>query len=142
MATSTSNTSCHRLTYSTQTHTKFDYDGSSLMTEYDDAGNIIRRYIPGPGVDETLVRSEGSGNNDKRWLATDECGSVAQITKASGATLAINSYDKYGISALGTARTFRSDLAAIGIERIELHEDRMIICSWARDDERLRPLSR
>ena len=61
------------------------------------AGAILRRYVYGPGTDEPLVWYEGSGTSDKRWLAADERGSVVAVTNASGAAIALDSYDEYGV---------------------------------------------
>lgn len=77
--------------------TRFAYDGMDRLAEYDGSGNILRRYVPGPGVDEPLLWYEGSGLTDRRWLHADERGSVVATTNVAGAALAINSYDEYGI---------------------------------------------
>ncbi|HEX8482908.1 MAG TPA: hypothetical protein VF650_13480 [Allosphingosinicella sp.] len=37
---------------------------------------MLRRYVHGPGTDEPLVWYEGSGTSDRRFLHTDERGSV------------------------------------------------------------------
>lgn len=89
----------HRLIYSTQTATRLEYDSDKLVAEYDSAGNVLRRYVFGPNVDEPLVWYEGTGAGDKRWLAADGQGSIVSITNGSGSTLAINTYDEYGIPA-------------------------------------------
>ncbi|WP_163466824.1 hypothetical protein, partial [Klebsiella oxytoca] len=52
---------------------------------------ITRRYVPGPGVDETVVWYEGSGTSDRRWLHTDERGSVVAVTDGSGNVIGVNS---------------------------------------------------
>ncbi|WP_176943703.1 RHS repeat-associated core domain-containing protein [Sphingomonas sp. YR710] len=88
-----------RLAYSTNTHTRFDYDGDMLVGEYDDSGNLLRRYVHGPATDEPLVWYEGSGTSDKRWLHADERGSIIAVTNGSGTAIATNSYDPYGIPA-------------------------------------------
>ena len=46
-----------------------------------------------------MVWYEGSGTTDRRWLHSDERGSVVAVTNSAGCTLAINSYDEYGIPA-------------------------------------------
>ncbi len=80
-------------------YTRFDHLGSAMVSELDTSNVIVRRYVRGPGVDEPLVWYEGSGTSDRRWLHADERGSVVAVTNASGSTLAINSYDEYGIPA-------------------------------------------
>ena len=57
---------------------------------------VQRRYVPGAGVDETLVWYEGAGASDKRWLMADARGSVTAVTNGSGAAIAVNRYDEFG----------------------------------------------
>ncbi|WBY07513.1 hypothetical protein PIB19_19560 [Sphingomonas sp. 7/4-4] len=60
---------------------------------------FLRRYVPGPGVDEPVVWYEGAGTSDRRWLHADERGSVVAVSNASGTVIAGNVYDEYGIPA-------------------------------------------
>ncbi|MFT3808425.1 MAG: RHS repeat-associated core domain-containing protein [Micropepsaceae bacterium] len=78
------------------TTTRFAYDGGRIVAEYDGSGALLRRYVPGAGVDETLVWYEGSGTTDRRYLFTDERGSVIAITDAAGSSIGTNTYDEYG----------------------------------------------
>ena len=59
--------------------TKFLYDGPDVIEERDGAGNVLRRFIHGDGIDEPLVWYEGSGTADCRYLHADEGGSIAGI---------------------------------------------------------------
>ena len=77
--------------------TKFEYLGPRLAIERDAGGNILRRYVHGPGDDEPVVWYEGAGLTNKRWLHTDERGSVIAISDASGSAIATNRYDEYGV---------------------------------------------
>lgn len=70
-------------------------------------GAVLRRYVPGPGVDEPLVWYEGSGTGDRRWLHADERGSVIAVSDGAGTALAINRYDEYGIPQSGNAGRFQ-----------------------------------
>jgi RHS repeat-associated protein len=80
--------------------TALQYDGPNLVAETDGStGLLVRRYVHGPGTDEPIVWYEGSGTSDRRWLQADERGSIVSVTNSSGATLAINSYDEYGMPA-------------------------------------------
>ncbi len=79
------------------TDTRFAYDGVDMIAEYNGANQMMRRYVHGPGVDNPLVWYEGAGTGDRRYLHTDERGSVTAVSNASGALLGINSYDEYGI---------------------------------------------
>ena len=85
-----------RLTQGANT-TKFEYLGPRLVIERNGTGTILRRYVHGPGDDEPLVWYEGATMTAKRWLHTDERGSVIAISGASGASIATNRYDEYGI---------------------------------------------
>jgi len=71
------------------------YDGDNLIVEYDASGNVLRRYVPGQGVDETLVWYEGSGLSTPNWLHTDQQGSVIATTNSSG-TATTYSYSATG----------------------------------------------
>jgi RHS repeat-associated protein len=59
------------------------YDGSDLVVEYDGSGNILRRYVPGPGADQPLVWYEGSGLSTPNWLHTDQQGSIIAASNCS-----------------------------------------------------------
>lgn len=75
------------------------YDGDELVSEYDAAGNILNRYLHGPGSDDPLVWFFGSGVSTAvtRRLRTNHQGSVVAITDNVGATIALNSFDEWGI---------------------------------------------
>jgi RHS repeat-associated protein len=59
----------------------------------------------GPGTDDPIVWYEGTGTTDRRFLGSDERGSIVSVTDGTGAVLALNSYDEYGIP--GTANIGR-----------------------------------
>ncbi|WP_176943708.1 RHS repeat domain-containing protein [Sphingomonas sp. YR710] len=96
-----------RLLYSASSHTRFDYDGADLVAEYDDSGNLLRRYVHGSDTDEPLVWYEGSGSSDKRWLHADERGSIVAVSDSVGSAIAINSYDPWGIPAMTNLGRFQ-----------------------------------
>lgn len=60
--------------------TQFVYDGDRLTAEYDGSGNVLRRYLHGPGVDEPLIWYEGAALNDPRYLHADRQGSIVAST--------------------------------------------------------------
>ena len=88
------------------TDTRYAWDGSDLAIEFNASGQIVRRYVHGPGVDEPLVWYEGSGTSDRRWLHADERGSIIAVSDGSGASIATNSYDEYGVPASGNIGSF------------------------------------
>ncbi|MFM5948435.1 MAG: RHS repeat-associated core domain-containing protein [Novosphingobium sp.] len=87
---------------------RFAYAGSALIQETDGPGGaVLRRYVPGPGTDEPVVWYESATTAGRRWLHADERGSVIAVSDGSGAMLAINRYDEYGIPQSGGAGRFR-----------------------------------
>jgi len=80
--------------------TRFLYDGSDLVAEYNGAGTLLRRYVHGESAgDDPLVWFEGSGVADsaRRYLYADERGSIIAVTNSTGTVLNVSGYDDYGI---------------------------------------------
>jgi RHS repeat-associated protein len=77
--------------------TRYLYDGDELVAEYDGSGNMLRRYVHGPGADDPVLWYEGAGLSDRRSLQIDQQGSIVSIADAGGTKLAMDSYDEYGI---------------------------------------------
>jgi RHS repeat-associated protein len=87
--------------------TRFAYDGSDLIAEYDGSDLLLRRYVHGPGTDQPLVQYEGSGTADRRFLHADERRSAIAVTDGSGNLIASNGYDEYGIPNSGNYGRFQ-----------------------------------
>jgi RHS repeat-associated protein len=88
----------HRLLRRTVDLGDFMYDGTDLILEGNYTTNEIRRrYVHGPGIDEPIVWYEGSGTANRRFLSSDERGSVISVTDSSGALVGINRYDEFGV---------------------------------------------
>ena len=81
--------------------TLLQYNGQSLVGEYDPSGTLQKRYVHGPGADEVLVEYDrGTGGVYTRaWLHADERGSIVAQSNHTGATTATNAYDEYGVPA-------------------------------------------
>ncbi|HEX8535334.1 MAG TPA: hypothetical protein VF662_14305 [Allosphingosinicella sp.] len=79
--------------------TRFAYDGTDLIAEYNSFNTLQRRFVHGPGVDEPLVWYEGTGTGDRRFLHADERGSIIAVSNGSGTVTNINRYDEYGVPA-------------------------------------------
>jgi RHS repeat-associated protein len=84
--------------------TRFAYDGVNPIAEYDGSNNLLRRYVDAPGIDQPIVWYEGTtiDSTTRRFLSSDERGSIISVSDSSGNKLAINAYDEYGIPAFGT----------------------------------------
>ncbi len=94
--------------YDTSSSTRFVYDGGEIAAEVaNPSGSILRRYVTGANPDEPLVWYEGSGTTDRRWLLSDERGSIVSVTDGSGNALATNSYDESGIPGSGNLGRFQ-----------------------------------
>ncbi|MBB5986634.1 RHS repeat domain-containing protein [Sphingobium lignivorans] len=77
--------------------TQFLYDGDVLVAEYNGSNVLQRRYVHGPGVDEPLFWFEGTSLAARRLLRSNHQGSIVAVADASGNSLAVNSYDEFGI---------------------------------------------
>lgn len=71
------------------------------MAEYNGAGQLLRRYVHGSGVDEPLVWYEGAavGSANRRYHHVDHQGSVMAVADRSGTALQTHTYDPYGVPA-------------------------------------------
>ncbi|MFL6845525.1 MAG: RHS repeat-associated core domain-containing protein [Allosphingosinicella sp.] len=87
--------------------TRLAYDGTDPIAEFNSSNGMLRRYVHGPGADEPLVWYDGSGTTDRRFLHSDERGSIVAVTNSSGTTLSVNTYDEYGIPGSGNAGRFQ-----------------------------------
>lgn len=77
--------------------TSYLYDGPNLVAEYDGSGNLLRRYVFGPGVDEPLVQYTGATfvGGAKKYLLRNWQGSVIALADGSG-NVAVGDVYKYG----------------------------------------------
>ena len=109
------------------------YDGDALVGEYDSSGNLLRRYVHGPGVDEPLLWYEGSTLASRRHLRADHQGSVVVVSDASGNSLGIDSYSEYGIKGASNIGRFQYTgqiyLPEVGLN---YYKARMYSARWGR----------
>jgi RHS repeat-associated protein len=76
--------------------TQFLYWGSALAAEYDGSGHVLRRYVQGADGDEPVVWYEGAGFADRRWLHTDNQGSIIAYSDSTGTAQGVYGYGPYG----------------------------------------------
>jgi RHS repeat-associated protein len=82
--------------------TKFLYDGTRLIAEYNGSNTLLRRYIHGDGVDDPIVWYDSTGTTNKRNLFKDERGSV--IAADTGSAVTSLKYDEFGnVAVAGSA---------------------------------------
>ncbi len=78
---------------STGKTTAYLYDGDQILAEYDESGNLLRKFIYGTGIDEPIVM-ESAGK--QYFYHADGLGSFTEITDSSGAVAEKYEYDVYG----------------------------------------------
>ena len=75
------------------TITRFIHAGRMEIAEYDGSGNILRRYIPGPGVDQRIALIDcGTSancvanelNTNTQYYFADRLGNVLAVTDNTG----------------------------------------------------------
>jgi RHS repeat-associated protein len=87
--------------------TKFLSDGAEEIAEYDGAGALLRRYIPGPATDQPIAMIEAA-TGAKTFVHADRQGSVIAMTAANGqASEGPYTYDPYGNGAPATGFPFK-----------------------------------
>jgi RHS repeat-associated protein len=69
------------------------YDGSNLIQESDSAGNLMARYMHGPGIDAPLAGYRGSTSE---FYEADALGSITSLTNTSGVINQTYVYDSFG----------------------------------------------
>ncbi len=72
------------------------WSGTDELAEYDGAGTLLRRVIPGPGIDDKVATVEASGAVS--YFHTDRLGSVVALSNTSGAKTETYAYSAYGES--------------------------------------------
>jgi RHS repeat-associated protein len=90
----------HEVSDSAKGVTRFLHDGDALVAEYDGGSTLLRRYVHGTASDDDpLIWFEGTStaSTDARDLYADAHGSIVLVGGHSGAAIATNSYDEYGI---------------------------------------------
>ena len=75
------------------TVTKYVYDGARVIAEYDGAGQLLRKYVYGPGLDEPVLMQSGA---TRYYYLFDSLGSVIGLTDASGGLVEAYRYNMYG----------------------------------------------
>jgi RHS repeat-associated protein len=79
--------------------TRFQYDSSEMIGEYNSSNVLQKRYVYGNGANAPIVEYAGSGTGSgvRTFMQADERGSIVVRSNESGARTAINGYDEYGI---------------------------------------------
>jgi len=77
--------------------TTYCHDGGHEIAEYDGNGNLLRKYVYGPGVDQPICMIEISGGSQvSYYYHFDGLGSVVALTNSAGNTIQTYEYTVYG----------------------------------------------
>ena len=88
--------------------TAFLSEGSREIADYDGSGNLLRRSVYGPGLDEPVVTITVSGGvSTKSFNHQDGLGSVIALSSATGAVGDKYAYGAYGEAASVAGNAFR-----------------------------------
>jgi RHS repeat-associated protein len=88
------------------TTTRFLYDGTDLVAEFNGASVLQRRFVHGPAADEPIVWYEGNGTGAPYYYHQDERGSVVAISDGAATPNAVKKYDEYGVPGGSTVGRF------------------------------------
>ncbi len=87
------------------TVTNYLQDGDEEITEYDGAGNLLRRYVYGPAVDDRVAMIDAQGA--VTFYHVNHQGSTVAMTDGTGAVVESHTYDEYGNSSTLTGNPYR-----------------------------------
>jgi len=73
--------------------TAYLHDGDQVIVEYDGGGQMLRRYVYGPGIDEPIYMVTSS---DSYYYHFDGLGSVIALSDNTGNIIEIYTYSPYG----------------------------------------------
>ena len=69
------------------------YDGDEVIAEYNQAGEVARKYVMGPGIDNPVLMQAGE---NRYYYHADHLGSVIALTAADGSLTETYRYTSYG----------------------------------------------
>jgi RHS repeat-associated protein len=76
---------------------KYIYDGDHCIAEYDAGGNLRRKYIYGPGIDQPVCMIEATATPAATYYYHfDASGSVVALTNSDANTVEVYEYSVYG----------------------------------------------
>ena len=77
--------------------TRYVYDNAdNVLAEYNDNGDLLRKYVYGPRVDEPICMIEVADNNAVYYYHTDALGTVVALTDVDGNSVQTYTYSVYG----------------------------------------------
>ncbi|OHB45977.1 MAG: hypothetical protein A2Y13_00955 [Planctomycetes bacterium GWC2_45_44] len=80
----------------------YTYDGDQIIAEYDGSGNLLRKFIYGPGIDEPIMMIDAS-TASRYYYHYDGLGSVVALSNNDGEIVETYSYDVFGTATIRDA---------------------------------------
>jgi len=91
------------------------YDGIHCIADLNEAGDVIRSYTYGPGIDNALAFTTYEfGETNSYYYLTDHLGSVFAITDEGGAIVERYAYDGWGRTTVSDGNGMPMDESALG----------------------------
>jgi len=76
---------------------EFTYDGDQVIAEYDENGELLRKYVYGPGIDEPICMIDATGQSEVMYYYHfDGLGSVVALSDSTGSLIEKYEYDVFG----------------------------------------------
>ncbi len=76
--------------------TRYVYSGNQVIAEYDGNNNLLRKYICGPAIDQTVCMIEVADASATYYYHFDALGSVVALSNSAGDTVQTYEYSVYG----------------------------------------------
>ena len=76
---------------------RFVYDGSDIVLQFDGANNLTHRYLHGPAVDQILADEQiNGGTSTLYWPLADQQGTIRDVVNNSGTVVNHLQYSSFG----------------------------------------------
>ena len=76
--------------------TKYCYDGTQVIAEYDGSNTLLRKFIYGPGIDKPICMIDVADSNTVYYYHFDGLGSVIALSDVNSVIVERYSYDVFG----------------------------------------------
>ena len=76
--------------------TLYCYDGDQVIAEYNGSGNLLRKFIYSPGIDEPIIMIVPGTPDTWYYYHYDALGNVVALSNASGNLVEYYTYDVFG----------------------------------------------
>ena len=96
------------------TTTTYTYDGDQVIAEHDGEGNLLRKFVYGPGIDEVVCMIDVADDNEIYYYHYDGLGSVVALSKDNGEVAERYTYNAFGGVTIRDANDAIRDTSTVG----------------------------